>query len=121
MKPWTLSDKFGNTHKDSPTGFGGHDTYTCKRCGYTFDLHDSGTWPSDMPSPGEIAERHMLEHIAMFHRDEIMGESRRGMSPMDETGALLPTGIAAGDDGRVWHSPPQEGDGIRHKMEADRG
>jgi len=74
MKRWTTQDFFdiksGSTHwpssdpNDSPV-----DTFTCKRCGYTFTMTMYGAFVTGAPSPDERSETKMLQHIAMFHRD----------------------------------------------------
>lgn len=74
MKTWTTQDFFdrtsGSTHwpssdpNDTPI-----DTFTCRRCGYTFDMMMYGSFRVGDTSPKEHAEQKMLAHIAMFHRD----------------------------------------------------
>lgn len=82
MKTWTVHDFFDRTSgskswpssdpNDSPI-----DTFTCRKCGYTFQMTMYGSFYTGDSLRSDLAEEKMLAHIAMFHRNEVGREPLR--------------------------------------------
>ena len=67
MRNWKINDVYNIEWTDGGT-FYMRPTYTCKKCGYTFDgQNECGTWSLLDKSPAEKNEASAVEHIIEHH------------------------------------------------------